>query len=100
MPQPLALYVPTCPLVLVLWVSWPIARPCLCVINVLLNENYVPEQEEAVGVEGAFIKPSNIGSFVGSHLSCSPVCAEGQPHPRLAWTPSVPCDNTVISKNR
>lgn len=53
MPQPLALYVSTCSLVLVLWVSWPIARPCLCVINVLLDENCVPEQEGAVGVEGA-----------------------------------------------
>lgn len=99
MPQPLALYVPICLLVLILWVSWPIARHCSCVINVLLDENCVPEQEGAVGVEGAFIKPSNIGSFLGSHLSCSPVCAEGQPHPRLAWTPSAPCDNTVISKN-
>lgn len=39
--------------VLVLWVSWPIARPCLCVINVLLDENCIPKQEGAVGVEGA-----------------------------------------------
>lgn len=34
---------PTCPFVLVLWVSWPIGKPCSRVINLLLDENCVPE---------------------------------------------------------
>lgn len=53
MPQSFALYVPTCPFVLVFWVSWPIGKPYSHVINALLDENCVPEQEGAVGAKEA-----------------------------------------------
>lgn len=63
MPQPLALYVPICLLVLILWVSWPIARHCLCVINVLLGENCVPEQEGLLGLRGPSFNQVTLGPF-------------------------------------
>lgn len=57
MSRPLALYIPTCPFVLVFWVSWPIGKPYSRVINALLNENCVPEQEGLLELKRPFIRP-------------------------------------------